>query len=149
MRQAIVSRETKWWAFLAANDKYDEGRLEFDIRLLRQFYLARGYADIKITRARGGLLPDRSGFVVDEGVRYKVGDVTIVSAIDAVDPAAMKQALQFGDEPWYDIRALEQGLLDISRQLGALGYAFVNIRPDIKTDPEKATLNITIRINNY
>ncbi len=151
LRQAIVSRETKWWAFLAANDKYDEGRLEYDIRLLRQFYLARGYADIKIERARGGLLPDRSGFVisflVDEGVRYKVGDVTITSAIDAVDPAAMKQALQFGDERWYDMRALEQGLLDISRQLGALGYAFVNVTPDIKTDPETATLDIAIRID--
>ena len=36
--------------FNATNDKYDEGRLDYDIRLLRQFYLARGYADIKIER---------------------------------------------------------------------------------------------------
>ena len=31
------------------------------MRLLRQFYLARGYADIDVQRVRGGLLPDRSG----------------------------------------------------------------------------------------
>ena len=64
LRQAIASRERKWWAFLAANDKYDEGRLDYDMRRLRQFYLARGYADIEVQRARGGLLPDRSGFAI-------------------------------------------------------------------------------------
>lgn len=37
LRQAIASREARWWAFLASNDKYDEGRLDYDVRLLRQF----------------------------------------------------------------------------------------------------------------
>ena len=59
LRQAIVSREKRWWAFLTPDDKYDEGRLDYDVRLLRQYYLSRGYADINISRARGGLLPDR------------------------------------------------------------------------------------------
>ncbi len=27
LKQAIASREKRWWAFLSANDKYDEGRL--------------------------------------------------------------------------------------------------------------------------
>ena len=80
-------------------------------------------------------------------VRCKVGDVTITSAIDAVDPRVIEQTLQFGDARWYDVRALEQGLLDISRQLGTLGYAFVNVTPDIKTDPDTATLNIAIRVD--
>ena len=52
LRQVIASREKRWWAFLSANDKYDEGRLDYDIRLIRQFYLARGYADIRVQRAR-------------------------------------------------------------------------------------------------
>ena len=36
LRQAIVSREKRWWAFFTPNDKYDEGRLDYDVRLLRQ-----------------------------------------------------------------------------------------------------------------
>ena len=79
LSQAIVSREQRWWAFLTPNDKYDEGRLDYDVRLLRQYYLSRGYADINVSRARGGLLPDRSGFaitfLIDEGVRYKVNNI--------------------------------------------------------------------------
>ena len=36
LRQVISSRQKRWWAFLSSADKYDEGRLNFDIRLLRQ-----------------------------------------------------------------------------------------------------------------
>ena len=151
LRQAIASREARWWAFLASNDKYDEGRLDYDVRLLRQFYLARGYADITVDRVRGGLLPDRSGFaitfLVNEGVRYQVGTVSVASAISGVDTDELQQIIEFGDDKWYDVRALEQGLLDISNRLGSVGYAFVNVTPEIKTNPETATLDIAITID--
>ena len=151
LRQAIASREARWWAFLASNDKYDEGRLDYDVRLLRQFYLARGYADITVDRVRGGLLPDRSGFaitfLVNEGVRYQVGTVSVASAISGVDTDELQQIIEFGDDKWYDVRALEQGLLDISNRLGSFGYAFVNVTPEIKTNPETATLDIAITID--
>jgi outer membrane protein insertion porin family len=150
LRAVIASQETKWWAFLAANDKYDEGRLDYDLRLLRQFYKSRGYADIKVNRVRGGLLPDRSGFVVtffvDEGVRYKVGGVAVTSEIEGVDVNKLATFLSFEDEGWYDVRALEQGLLDITRELGSLGYAFVNVVPEIDTDSESGELSIVIKI---
>ena len=135
---------------LAANDKYDEGRLDYDIRLLRQFYLSRGYADIQVQRARGGLLPDRSGFaitfLVNEGVRYKVNEVSVFSEIKGVDINELRQLVSFDDDSWYDVRLLEQGLLDISKKLGSFGYAFVNVTPNIKTNADTAKLNIDIKI---
>ncbi|MDC1383367.1 outer membrane protein assembly factor BamA [Candidatus Puniceispirillum sp.] len=150
LRQKIASREKRWWAFLSANDKYDEGRLDYDVRLLRQFYLARGFADINIERARGGLLPDRSGFaitfLVNEGVRYKVNEVSISSEIKGIDVDKMSGFIDFNDESWYDVRYLEQGLLDISNELGSLGYAFVNVTPNIETNSSKAELDIKINI---
>ena len=148
--QAIVSREQRWWAFLTPNDKYDEGRLDYDVRLLRQYYLSRGYADINVSRARGGLLPDRSGFaitfLIDEGVRYKVNNIDMTSEIENIDLDSLKSLMTFGDDNWYDVRRLEQGLLDISNQLGVFGYAFVDVKPEIKTDPATGTLDIAITI---
>ncbi len=150
LKQAIASREKRWWAFLSANDKYDEGRLDYDIRLLRQFYLARGYADIQVQRARGGLLPDRSGFaitfLVNEGVRYQVNEVSIFSEIEGVDINELRELVSFEGDAWYDVRLLEQGLLDISKRLGFFGYAFVNVTPDIKTNADTAKLDIDIKI---
>jgi len=150
LRQAIASREQRWWAFLTPDDKYDEGRLDYDVRLLRQYYLARGYADINVSRARGGLLPDRSSFaltfLIDEGIRYKVNEIAISSEIENIDLQALKALMNFGDDGWYDVRRLEQGLLDISNQLGVYGYAFVDVTPEIKTDPNTGLLDIEIAI---
>ena len=150
LRQNIASRETRWWAFLSSTDSYDEGRLDYDVRLLRQFYLSRGYADIVVDRVRGGMLPDRSGFaisfLINEGARYQVSNVNVSSAIEGIDPTELKQLVDFGNDRWYDVRALEQGLIDISNRLGSFGYAFVNVVPEIKTDPETATLDIAINI---
>ncbi len=150
LKRAIASRVSNWWAFFSTSDKYDEARLDYDARLLRQFYLARGYADIDVSRVQGGLLPDRTGFAVtfllNEGARYKVGDIAVDSQIENVDPEALRQLFDFGDEGWYDVRALEQGLLDITNELGALGYAFVNIEPEVITDPQAQTLDINISI---
>ena len=151
LRRAIASRESRWWAFLSSNDKYDEGRLDYDIRLLRQFYLARGYVDITVDLVRGGLLPDRSGFaisfIVNEGVRYQVDSVSVASEISGVDTDELRQIIEFDDDKWYDVRVLEQGLLDISNRLGSIGYAFVNVTPEIQTNPETETLDIAIKID--
>ena len=150
LKSVIASREKRWWAILSATDKYDEGRLEYDVRLLRQFYLARGYADISVTRVRGGLLPDRTGFAVtfllEEGLRYKVGGIEFVSEIDNVDLESLKEKFDFGDDGWYDVRALEQGLLDITNELGNYGYAFVDVRPEVFTDAETGLATILVKI---
>ena len=82
---------------------------------------------------RGGLLPDRSGFaitfLIDEGVRYKVDNIDMTSEIENIDLESLKDLMKFGDDNWYDVRLLEQGLLDISNQLGVFGYAFVDVVP--------------------
>ena len=150
LKRTISSRERKWWAFFSTGDKYDEARLDYDVRLLRQFYLSRGYADIEVSRVQGGLLPDRTGFAVnfilEEGQRYQVKDITVSSEIENIDIEALEQTFDFGDEGWYDVRALEQGLLDITNTLGSFGYAFVNVDPEVVTDPETGLLDIAVKI---
>ena len=150
LKRTISSREQKWWAFFSTGDKYDESRLDYDVRLLRQFYLSRGYADIEVSRVQGGLLPDRTGFAVNfilkEGQRYRVENIEINSEIENVDLEPLRQTFDFGDEGWYDVRALEQGLLEITNTLGSFGYAFVNVEPEVVTNPETGLLNIAVNI---
>ena len=150
LRQVISSRVERWWAFLSPTDKYDEARLDFDVRLLRQFYLTRGYADIDVSRAQGGLLPDRSGFAVtfelEEGVRYRNGALSITSEIEGVPGDSLLAEMPLEKGEYYDVRFLEQGLLNITNKLGSLGYAFVNVTPTIETDPETGLLDVEINI---
>ena len=152
MRQVISSRQKRWWAFLSSADKYDEGRLNFDIRLLRQHYLSRGYADIEVRRVQGGLLPDRTGFAItfeiEEGVRYQLNDVSFVSEIANVDIGQFRDLVPLKSGEWYDVRYIEEGLVNITNELGNKGYSFVNIIPEIKTNPEEAKLDLIINIGS-
>lgn len=150
LRQVISSRENRWWAFLSSADKYDEGRLNYDTRLLRQFYLSRGYADVDVRRVQGGLLPDRTGFAItfeiNEGVRYKLKDVRFVSEIADADVSLLREEIPLETGEWYDVRYVEQGLVNITNALGNQGYSFVNITPEVETDEASAELNLTINI---
>ena len=150
LRQVISSREKRWWAILSSADKYDEGRLNYDVRLLRQFYLSRGYADVDVRRVQGGLLPDRTGFAItfeiSEGVRYRLQDVNFISEIEDADITALRDEIPLEQGDWYDVRYVEQGLVNITNALGNQGYSFVNITPEIETLEEEAVLNLTVNI---
>ena len=152
LRQVISSRKRRWWAFMSGADKYDPARLDYDVRLLRQFYLSRGYADIDIERVQGGLLRDRSGFAVtfsiNEGPRYKLGDISFTSEIENLDFSALRDAVPAERDEWYDSRAIEEGLLNITNELGNLGYAFVNIVPEINTSEDQVYVDVVIRIGS-
>ena len=151
LKQVIASREKRWWAFLTASDKYDENRLNYDIRLLRQFYQARGYADINVKRARGGLLPDRSGFaisfILEEGAIYHFDKINVLSEIEGVSGDVLLPEITIENGKRYDIRKLEESLLAVTNKLGDLGYAFVNVTPDVVTNSENATLDVSIIID--
>jgi len=150
LRQVISSRQVRWWAFLSSVDKYDESRLDYDARLLRQFYLGRGYAYIQIKRAQGGLLADRSGFAltfeIDEGTRYKLRDVSFTSQITDIDVSKFRDDIPLEKGDWYNVKGLEQGLLNVTNSLGNLGYAFVDVRPQVTPDTDSNELDIEISI---
>jgi len=150
LKSVIQSRETKWYIFLTANDKYDPARLRLDTQNLRQFYLQNGYADIDVVRATGELLPDRSGFVltfqIREGEQYSVGEVSILSEIEGLEGDSLKGDITLERGEIYDTRVLEETLSAITNSLGGLGYAFVNVEPQFNLDNETNTLNVRINI---
>ena len=87
---------------------YDPDRLAFDQQKLRQFYLTNGYADFRVVSAVAELTPDRRDFiityVVEEGERYKFGDVKVESEIrdfsgEASEPAPADEDRATGTTP--------------------------------------------------
>ena len=150
LRGVIQSRETKWYVLFTPDDKYDVGRLKLDAQKLRQFYLQNGFADIEVVQSQGELKADRSGFVltfvIEEGGVYTVNDINITSEIDGVDIEELYavNSLELGEE--YDIRLLEDSLSNITNKLGELGFAFVDVVPDIKLNKESLTLDVDITI---
>jgi outer membrane protein insertion porin family len=123
----IKSRETNFLSFLLNNDAYEADRIESDIDLLRRFYRAHGYADVRVHCA-AGYDADKKGvvvtFTIDEGPQYRFGQVDIVSNVKSVDAASVRSYLRTQSGEIYDAGAVDKTVEDIGMGLAKNGAPF-------------------------
>lgn len=150
LRDVIRTEESRWYKFFSSDDTYDPDRLNFDRELLRQFYLASGYADFRIKSAVAELTPEQDAFVitfvVEEGDRYRFGVVDVESEIEDLSAEGLKNLVTTETEDWYDADSVEESVQALTDALGNAGYAFVDVRPDVERDREGRTIDLTYRI---
>lgn len=150
LREVIQTTESAWWRILTSNDTYDPDRVTFDRELLRKFYLANGYADFRVVSAVAELAPDNSGFyitfTVEEGERYKFGKIAVESSVKEIDAKKLQALVTVAEGDWYNADEVENTIKKISNELGNLGYAFVDVRPRVKRDKAKKTIDIAFDV---
>ncbi len=144
--EVMSARESRWWRFLSTSDQYDPERLGFDKELLRRFYLKNGYIDFEVLDATAELSPDRKGFFltfsVREGARYKLGTVDVKSNLRGVTPETLRPVVELQEGDWYDGDAVGRAATAIEEAIHNRGYAFVEVKPRIKKNPEKRTVEV-------
>ena len=59
LRGVIISEEYKFWKFISGKKFLNEGTLNLDKRLLKNFYLSKGYYDVSINSSFAKLTNDR------------------------------------------------------------------------------------------
>jgi outer membrane protein insertion porin family len=149
--EVVSSREQAWWRVLSTADTFEPERLNFDRELLRRFYLRQGYADVQVTGATAELAPDRSGFFVtftiDEGPRYRVGSVEVVSNLRNLEAAPLRRVVEIGEGDWYNGEAVERSAQALSDEVNLRGIPFVEVQPRITRDREAERINLVFEIN--
>jgi len=150
LRGAMATRQARPWRLFTSNDTYDPDRLAYDQQKLRQFYLTQGYADFRVVSAVAELTPDRKDFivtyVVDEGERYKFGDLKIESDIRDIKADTFEKLLTEKKGDWYNAQKIETTVDTLQETAGLLGYAFADIRPQFNRDKDKREMNIVFQI---
>ncbi len=150
LRRQITTDESSFFNFLSSTDTYDPDRLELDQQQLREFYLSNGYVDFEVLSAVAELSPDRTGFLititVDEGERFRFGELDVVSKTDGVDVEELRSLIQARKGDVYDIRDVEETITDMTFRLGENGFAFTQINPVPLKDDENKTVGITFEI---
>ncbi|UYY60229.1 outer membrane protein assembly factor BamA [Sphingomonas sp. S2-65] len=150
LRGEMATKTSSLKNLLSSNTSYDQDRLAYDQQKLRQFYLTNGYADFRVISAVAELTPDKRDFiityVVEEGPRYKFGPVTVDSAIRDFDDKKLATALSIKEGAWYNAKAVEDTVEQLSETAGAFGYAFADVRPEFQRDRESLTMTMNFRI---
>ncbi len=150
LRDVIATREQAWYRILSSSDVYDPERLNFDRELLRRYYLRQGYADVQITGATAELAPDNSSFFVtftiDEGPRYRVGNVEVNSTLRGVDTARLRRELSFGVDDWYDGDAVERAVETLTDSQALAQVPFAEVRPRVTRNREAQTVDVIFEV---
>lgn len=152
LQENIQTREERWYRFLTSDDTYDPDRMNYDREMLRRFYMRHGYADFRVSSAVAELTPDRESFfltfTLDEGARYKFGKSVIVSKLKGFDAKTLQSLLTSKKGDWYNADDVEKIVNNITDALGTRGFAFVDVRPQVKRDTQHRVVDITYEIND-
>ncbi|WP_200844882.1 outer membrane protein assembly factor BamA [Novosphingobium sp. 18052] len=150
LRSEMVTKQARFTRLFSSGTSYDPDRMAFDQQKLRQFYLTQGYADFRVVSAVAELTPDKKDFiityVVEEGQRYKFGDVKVESQLRDFDGEKMAKNLVMHKGDWYNAKQVEDTIEGLNQTAGAFGYAFADVRPQYDRDKENLTMGLTFVI---
>ncbi|MCA1661128.1 MAG: outer membrane protein assembly factor BamA [Novosphingobium sp.] len=151
LKGEMVTKEARFYRFFSGGTSYDPDRLAFDQQKLRQFYLTQGYADFRVVSAVAELTPDKEDFiityVVEEGERYKFGDVKVESQLREFDGDRVAERLPMKAGDWYNAKLVEDTVEQLQESVGTFGYAFADVRPEFRRSKDDLTMGITYVLN--
>jgi len=150
LRDVLVTRESRLWRIFSSNTNYDPDRLEYDREQLRKYYTNRGYYDFRVVSAVAELAPDQRDFAitftVDEGPRYRFGELRVETENQKLDPQFLQAILPIRKGELYEAQKIEDTVDALTYAAGAAGYAFVEIRPRSTPNREKRRVDITFQV---
>ncbi|MEE4453504.1 outer membrane protein assembly factor BamA [Novosphingobium resinovorum] len=150
LRGQMVTKQARFTRLFSSGTSYDPDRMAFDQQKLRQFYLTQGYADFRVVSAVAELTPDKKDFiityVVEEGKRYKFGDVKVESQLRDFDGEKLAKNLIMHKGDWYNAKQVEDTIDGLNETAGTFGYAFADVRPQYDRDKENLTMGLTFVI---
>ena len=150
LRDVIQSKEDAFYRFLTSDSTYDPDRLNFDGELLRRFYLNNGFIDFQVVSTVGELSIGDDSFAVtftlDEGKRYRLGKITLESAVEDINIEDLHHLLKGLEGSWYNARLINKAVDRLVGQLGLDGFAFVDIKREIKRNVNKNAVVLALYI---
>ncbi len=151
LSHVILTRRTNWLSWLNRKDIYSQEKLQADEDALRSFYLAHGYADFQVLDAHADF-DDATGkyyvtFTLDEGAKYKYGDVAVDLSIPGVDSATLNAYLRTKSGKVFDADDVQKTVEDLTVELSRLGYVFAVVSPRGDRDYTNHIIGITYTVD--
>lgn len=146
LASVIMTKESRWYRFFSTDDTYDPHRLAFDKELLRRYYREHGYADFKVDSVVAELDPDDQEFYItytlNEGPRYQFGDVKVTIELPKLAPNCVTGCVLPEKGECFNSKEVERTVEKLISSIGEQGFAFVEIDPQFKRNPETLTIDI-------
>jgi outer membrane protein insertion porin family len=131
LRNVIISEENKFWKFISKNKFINQNLIERDKRLLENFYLNRGYYDVKIESTNANFQDNdkfKLVYKINSGKQYIINDTKLILPID-YDPAnfqKLKLKLSELSNEIYSFSKISRVVEEIDKISLSREYDFIN-----------------------
>jgi outer membrane protein insertion porin family len=150
LRNIIISEEYKFWKFISGKKYLNENLVEFDKKLLTNFYLNNGYYDVSINSSFARII-DKENFEliynIDAKNKFYFGDLKLQTPID-FDRNNFSNLLKLLDElkgESYSINAVNEILEEIDKI--SIEEQFEAITAMVSENIIANKINLTFSIN--
>ncbi|SIQ78436.1 Beta-barrel assembly machine subunit BamA [Rhizobium sp. RU35A] len=133
LHDVLVTKESGPLSFLTRKDVYTEDKMKADEEALRKFYYDHGYPDFRIVSSDAVLNEAKNEytltFTVEEGARYRFGNVTVDSTVQGLDASALKNVVQTNAGDVYKASDVQKSIEAIQKKVAEAGYPFARVTP--------------------
>ena len=150
LRSLIVSEEYKFWKIISGKKYLNENLINLDNRLLKNYYLNKGYYDVKINSSFAKLLNNNDEFElifnINANNKFLFGDLSIEIPTDfEIDNFAELNSFfaELKDEP-YSINVVEK-ILDKIDAI-SINEQYQSIKSTVSENILSNTINLTFKI---
>tara|TARA_B110000444_G_C18847324_1_gene602958 strand:+ start:1708 stop:3948 length:2241 start_codon:yes stop_codon:yes gene_type:complete len=133
LHSVITTEESKFWKFISRGKYLDEARIELDKRLLKNFYLNKGYYQVNVENAYTQIL-DKTNFSlvfkIDAGKKFVFNDLNFIIP-DDFDKEKFKDVTKVFKElknSTYSYRKIEKILDEIDIISMQENYEFIDAK---------------------
>ncbi|MFG6500322.1 MULTISPECIES: outer membrane protein assembly factor BamA [unclassified Sulfitobacter] len=151
LRRVLGTKQAGLFRRLVKRDTYVEGRVEADKQLLRDFYLSRGYVDMRTEAVNAELTEERDGvfvaYNITEGQQFRFGEVKLESEVPGLNAAAYRDLLKIRPGVIYSPTLIENDIARIERQAIRDGVDFLRVEPVIDRNDRDLSLNVTYKLS--
>ncbi len=151
LSDVISTKRSNFLSFLFRNDIYSEDKLRADEEALRKFYFNHGYADFRVVSSSADLNDAQDKYTinitVDEGERYRFGDISVESSIPGVSADLLNALLKSRKGNIYSAKDVEDSIVALTEHVAGLGYAFAQVTPRGDRNFENRTIAVVYSVD--
>ena len=146
LRRVLDTKQAGLLRLFVRRDTFLTDRIEFDKRLLTDFYNARGYIDFQVNDVNAELTEENNAYFVTfnvrEGQMFRFGDVTIASKRSDIDVEDFQIAISAETGDVYSPTLMEKNLSRLEARATQLGLDFVRVTPRVTRNDADLTLDV-------
>ncbi len=135
LRSVIVSEENKFWKFISNKKYLDVNRIELDKRLLKNFYLNKGYYNVEIESSSAVFNENSFELIynINSGNEYLIQNVNLDVPIDydVNDFKDVKKSIDKLENEKYSLNKINKVIKEIDKISVARLYDFIDATIEI------------------